>query len=30
MLITQARSDGFSLISHDDKVIAYGAGVVKV
>ena len=30
MLITQARSDGLNLISHDDKVIAYGAGVVKV
>ena len=30
MLITQARSDGLLLISHDDKVVAYGAGVVKV
>ena len=30
MLITQARSDGLSLISHDDNVIAYGAGIVKV
>ena len=30
MLITQARSDGLNLISHDDKVVAYGAGVVKV
>jgi len=30
MLITQARSDGINLISHDDKVVAYGAGVVKV
>ena len=30
MLITQARSDGLILISHDDKVIAYGAGVVRV
>ena len=30
MLITQARSDGLSLMSHDDKVIAYGAGIVKV
>ena len=30
MLITQARSDGLYLLSHDDKVIAYGASVVKV
>ena len=30
MLITQARSDGLYLLSHDDKVIAYGAPVVKV
>ena len=30
MLITQARSDGLYLISHDDKVIAYGEPVVKV
>ena len=30
MLITQARSDGLSLISHDDNVIAYGEPVVKV
>ena len=30
MLIIQARSDGLILISHDDKVIAYGAGVVRV
>ena len=30
MLITQARSDGLYLLSHDDKVIAYGAHVVKV
>ena len=30
MLITQARSDGLYLISHDDKVIAYGTPVIKV
>ena len=30
MLITQARSEGIGLISHDDKVIAYGYGIVKV
>ena len=30
MLITQAHSDGLYLLSHDDKVIAYGAPVVKV
>ena len=30
MLITQARTDGLLLSSHDDKVVAYGAGVVKV
>ena len=30
MLITQARSDGLYLLSHDDKVIAYGASVVRV
>ena len=30
MLITQARSDGLYLLSHDDKVIAYGEPVVKV
>ena len=30
MLITQARSEGIGLISHDDKVIAYGYGTVKV
>ena len=30
MLVTQARSDGICLISHDDKVIAYGESVVKV
>ena len=30
MLITQARSDGLYLISHDDKVIADGEPVVKV
>ena len=30
MLITQARSDGLYLLSHDDKVIAYGTPVVKV
>ena len=30
MLVTQARSDGMLLISHDDKVIAYGESVVKV
>ena len=30
MLITQARSDGLLLISHDEKVIAYGESVVKV
>ena len=30
MLITQARSDGLCLLSHDDKVIAYGEPVVKV
>ena len=30
MLVTQARSDGMMLISHDDKVIAYGESVVKV
>ena len=30
MLITQARSDGLYLLSHDDKVLAYGASVVKV
>ena len=30
MLITQARSDGLVLISHDDTVIAYGESVMKV
>jgi len=30
MLVTQARSDGLCLLSHDDKVIAYGESVVKV
>ena len=30
MLITQARSDGLCLLSHDDKVIAYGEPVLKV
>ena len=30
MLITQARSDGLKLISHDDKVIAYGESIVRV
>ena len=30
MLITQARSDGLYRLSHDDKVLAYGASVVKV
>lgn len=30
MLITQARSDGLLLISHDEKVIVYGESVVKV
>lgn len=30
MLITQARSEGIGLISHDDKVIANGYGTVKV
>jgi len=30
MLITQARSEGIGLISHDDRVIAYGYGIVKV
>lgn len=30
MLITQARSDGLKLVSHDDKVIAYGDSIVKV
>ena len=30
MLITQARSDGLLLLSHDNKVIAYGEAVVRV
>ncbi len=30
MLVTQARSDGLCLLSHDDKVVAYGDSVVKV
>ena len=30
MLVSQARSEGIGLISHDDKVIAYGYGIVKV
>ena len=30
MLITQARSDGLKLISHDEKVIAYGESIVRV
>ena len=30
MLITQARSEGIGLISHDDKVIANGYGTVMV
>ena len=30
MLITQARSDGLKLVSHDHKVAAYGEGIVKV
>ncbi len=30
MLVTQARSDGLFLLSHDDKVAAYGESVVKV
>ena len=30
MLVTQARSDGLCLLSHDDKVIAYGESVVRV
>ena len=30
MLITQARSDGLLLLSHDNKVIAYGESVVRV
>ncbi len=30
MLITQARSDGMVLLSHDEKVIAYGDSVLKV
>ena len=30
MLVTQARSDGLSLLSHDSKVIAYGESVARV
>ena len=30
MLITQARSDGLKLVSHDHKVAAYGEAIVKV
>ncbi len=30
MLVTQARSDGLCLLSHDSKVIAYGESVVRV
>ena len=28
MLIAQARKDGFQLLSHDEDVIRYGAGVI--
>ena len=30
MLVTQARSDGLFLLSHDSKVIAYGESVARV